>query len=295
MNRGSAILLILFGATLMSFVGLLLRLIEAADAFQILTYRSIALAAAVAVFACVRRKVGFGEFLSSIDRWSVLVGCFLCIAFSFYIYSLLNTSIASGLLILSSAPVFAAFLGWGILGEKPTATTWIALVMAIGGVGIMVFDGLESGRMLGNLFALVSAFCFAAMLVTIRGIGREEPLGGTFLGGVFACLLNAALVVYLGSGFAVSEWDFGLSLFMGAFTIGLGIACVTLAAGFLPPSEVSVLVLLESVLGPLWVWMFLGETASAYVLAGGAIVLAAVVLQAFGGRRAGRVPNPDQA
>lgn len=281
MTRATAILLVLSGASLMSFVGLILRLIETADAFQILTYRSLALAAVVLVFACLRRRVSPARFFSSIDRWSVFVGLLLGFAFSFYVYALLNTSIASALFLLSSSPIFAAILGWLFLREKPTFATYVALALAVLGVGVMVFDGFEQGGTLGNMFALFSAFCFACMLVTVRGLGREEPLGGTFLGGIFATVMNAALVIVLSSGFAISSWDLGLSLFMGAFTIGLGIALVTLAAGYLPPSEVSVLVLLESVFGPLWVWVFLGETATIYVLTGGAIVLTAVVIQTF--------------
>jgi len=286
MSRAAAISLVLVGASLMSFVGLILRLMESADAFQILVYRSMALALLVAIFACVRRKVGISQFLASIDRWSVFIGLLLGFAFSFYVYALLNTSIASALFLLSSSPIFAAILGWVVLRERPSKITWVALVLAIAGVAIMVADGFETGGTAGNLYALFSAFCFATMLVTIRYLGREEPLGGTFLGGIFAMVMNAAIVVYLGSGFAISGWDLGLSLFMGAFTIGLGIVFVTLAASHLPPSEVSVLVLLESVLGPIWVWLFLNETTTAYVLAGGAIVLAAVVLQTVGGRKA---------
>lgn len=285
LSRTGAIALVLFGATLMSFVGLILRMIESADAFQILVYRSFSLALIVLVFACVRRRVSPLEFLRSIDRWSVFVGALLGLAFSFYVYALLNTSIASALFLLSSSPIFAAILAWVVLNERPGNMTYIALLLAIAGVGVMVFDGFDTGGTTGNLFALFSSLCFAGMLVTIRRLRREEPLGGTFLGGVFAMLLNVVLVLAFGSGFAISHWDLGLSLFMGAFTIGLGIACVTLAAGHLPSSEVSILVLLESVLGPVWVWLFVGEAASIQVLIGGAIVLLAVVLQTIGSRK----------
>lgn len=212
------------------------------------------------------------------------MGTLMGFAFSFYVYALLNTSIASALFLLSSSPIFAAVLAWVVMGEVPSRVTWLALILAIAGVAIMVADGIETGGTIGNLFALFSAFCFASMLVVIRWLGREDPLDGTFLGGVFATLMNAGLIVAMGSGFAISAWDFGLSLFMGAFTIGLGIAFVTWAAGNLPSSEVSVLVLLESVLGPLWVWLFLGETATSSVLMGGAIVLSAVILQTVGSR-----------
>lgn len=284
MARTNAILIVLFGATLMSFVGLILRFMEAADGFQVLVYRSIALAAMVALFACLRRRVGVFEFLGSIDKWSVFIGLLLGTSFSFYIYALLNTSIASALFLLSSAPVFAALLAWIVLGEKPRKVTLFALGLAMFGIGIMVIDGFETGGTSGNLYALVAAFTFACMLVTIRYLGREEPLGGTFLGGVFACLMNVAVITAMGSTLAISTWDIGLSLFMGAFTIGIGIACITVAASYLPPSEVSILVLMESVLGPIWVWAFLGETTTVNVVVGGVIVFSAVVLQAIWGR-----------
>ena len=288
MSQTRAILLVLSGAVLMSFVGLILRSMEAADGFQILFYRSMALAAAVAVVACLRRGVMPLRFLRSIDRWDVLMGVFMAFAFSFYVYAILNTTVASALFILSSAPIFAAVMGWVFASEKPELATWIAIIMAIVGVGLMVQDGMESGGMVGNIFALISAFSFASMLVLVRWLKRDDALGGTFLGGVFATLLNGALVLSLGSTLIISAWDLGLSLFMGAFTIGIGMALVTWAASYLPASEVSILVLLESVLGPVWVWLFLNETTTVQVVTGGAIVLVAVLIQAMARRRKSR-------
>ncbi|MDJ0613542.1 MAG: DMT family transporter [Rhizobiaceae bacterium] len=285
MSRGIAVALVLVGATLMSFVGLVLRHIEQADGFQIMAYRSLSLALIVLLFACWRRKQGFTDFLTTIDRKDCLVGLFLGAAFTCYVFALINTNIASALFILACAPIFAAILAWILLGEVPEKLAILAIVLAIFGVTIMVRDGIGSGSSFGNMFAVVSAFCFAVMLVLIRKFDRD-PLGGTFMAGVFSSAGNAIIAVLIGSGLAISMWDLGLSLFMGAFTIGLGIACVTVAASFLPPSEVSILVLLESVLGPVWVWLFLGETTTANVLIGGAVVLGAVVLQTLGGTNA---------
>jgi len=268
----------------MGMVGLILRLMESADGFQILVYRSFALSAMVMLVACLRRKVGALKFLKSFDKWDVIVGLLLGLAFSFYVYALLNTNIASALFVLSSAPIFAAILAWVFIGEKPSKITYVALFLAVIGVGLMVKDGLDTGGILGNIYALISALCFAAMLVIIRYTGKEDALGGTFLGGVFACGLNAIVAIGIGSGLAISGWDLGLSLIMGACTIGLGIALVTWAASYLPASEVSILVLIESVTGPIWVWLFLGEGTTISTLIGGAIVLSAVVLQTLGGQ-----------
>lgn len=288
MSRSVAISLVLTGGVLMGMVGLILRLMESADGFQILFYRSFALAAMVMLVACLRRKISVRKFLTSFDRWDVCVGFLLGFAFSFYVYALLNTNIASALFILSSAPVFAAILAWIFIGEKPGIVTYTALALAVVGVGLMVKDGFDTGGILGNIYALVSAFCFASMLVVIRYTRKEDALGGTFLGGIFASGLNAVVAIGIGSGLAISSWDLGLSLLMGAFTIGLGIALVTWAASYLPASEVSILVLIESVTGPIWVWLFLGEGTTIATLIGGAIVLGAVVLQTVGGSTQGR-------
>ena len=283
MTRKRAVVFVLTGATLMSFVGLILRHIEFADGFQIMAYRSIALSALVLGFACWQRGVTFSEFIGSIDAKDWLVGAVLGLAFTFYVFALINTNIASALFILACAPVFASFLAFAMLGEVPGSETIFAIVFAILGVGLMVWDGIGNGNTSGNLLAVGSSFCFAFMLVLIRKFKRD-PLGGTFMAGILSSLGNAVFAITIGGGLLISYWDLSLSLFMGAFTIGLGIACVTLAANYLPPSEVSVLVLLESVLGPIWVFLFLAETTSLNVLIGGFIVLAAVLLQTLFGR-----------
>ena len=284
MTRGSAVALVLVGAALMSFVGLVLRHIESADGFQIMAYRSLSLSVIVLLFACWMRKQAAIDFLKQIDLRDCIVGMFLGVAFTCYVFALINTNIASALFILACAPVFAAVLAWAMLAEMPSKLSVFAIALAIIGVTIMVWDGIGNGSTFGNMFAVVSAFCFAVMLVLIRKFGRD-PLGGTFMAGVFSSIGNAIIAGVFGAGLVIGTWDLGLSLFMGAFTIGLGIACVTVAANSLPPSEVSILVLLESVLGPVWVWLFLNETTTANVLIGGAIVLGAVVLQTLGGVR----------
>ena len=131
----------------------------------------------------------------------------------------------------------------------------------------------------GNVLAIGSALCFALMLVLARGSGKSDLLGGNFLGAVLAMVAMAGLAV-AGSdgGLSVSSRDLILLLAMGAFTIGLGIAFVAWAAPNLPSAEVSLLILLESVLSPLWVWVFLGEQMSFYEITGGLILLTSVAI-----------------
>lgn len=286
MQKRNASLLILTGGTCMSFVGLVLRLIEQADGFQILFYRSISLALMVALVACLKRRVSPWAFLASLDRHDLAMGTALALAFTTYIFAMLATTVASTLFILTAAPFLAALIGWAWIGERPKMATWLAMAAAALGVGLMIGDGITTGRTIGNLTALFSALMFALMLVLARRSGKSDVLGGTFLGGAIACLLALASLLVIGTGIEAPARDIALALFMGAFTIGFGIALVTWGTPFVPAAEVSLLVLIESVLGPVWVWVFLGEAMSGAEMLGGGIVLAAVAAVAvLGGRQ----------
>ena len=126
--------------------------------------------------------------------------------------------------------------------------------------------------------ALLSAIFFALMLVSARKSGKQDVLGGTFLGGAFCILIGAFAIMFTGIGFVLMSRDLIIILIMGAFGIGLGIAFVTWGTSYVPAAEVSLLVLIECVLGPIWPWVFLGESMSTTEVIGGLTILISVVL-----------------
>ena len=153
--------------------------------------------------------------------------------------------------------------------------------IALIGVFIMIGDGLMLSKTFGNILAILSAIFFALGLVQARKSEKQDVLGGTFLGAFFSCLLAFIISLILNNGFNVNVHDIVLSVFMGFFTIGLGIALVTWATPYLPAAEISLLVLLESILGPIWVWYFLNEIITIAEIIGGLTVLSAVVLMIY--------------
>ena len=281
MSKSKASLLILFGGTCMSFVGLLMRLIDSADGFQILAYRSVGISLVVLLVACLKRKVSPTVFLRALDANDLKMGTALAIAFSFYVFAMLYTSVASTLLILTTVPFFTALLAWFFLGETPARLTWACMIASVLGVGLMVSDGVELGRSLGNLFALISGVCFAIMLVFARHSKQPDPLGGTFLAGIISVVMGLGFSATLGNGVILTPHDFAIILFMGAFTIGLGIALVTWGTSVVLAAEASLLLLIESLLGPVWVWVFLSEAMTTVEIFGGALVLLSVATLAF--------------
>ena len=278
MSPKYATILILSGALCMSFAALFVKLIQNADGFQILFYRGFPQCMMVMIVACFIRRISLVEFFKSIDKTDLILGFTMCIAFSFYIFALLNTSVASALFILSISPVFAALLSWRIIGEIPTKTTWIAILFAMVGVTVMVGADLTRGQLIGNLFAMISAFSFALMLVFARKSKKSDVVTGNFLGAGFAILMAIILAYSYGDGLIVSTQDMLLSFALGAFTIGIGIAFVAWAAPYLPAANVGVLVLIESVLAPVWVWLFLDMPMKYQEILGGLIILCAVLI-----------------
>lgn len=280
MTKRNATFTILLGGFFMSFVGLMMKMIIDASGFQILFFRSMSLSLVVIIFACIITKSDPKTFMKRLDKFDLLMGIFLSLAFATYVFSMLYTSVASTLFILGITPFLAAIIAWYYLKEKPKLIVWITMIVATTGVFLMVSDGMVFGKTFGNILAFFSALLFAMTLVVARYSKKENVLGGTFLGGAFACLIGLIASLLLNHGLLISSYDLSLSLFMGAFTIGLGITLVTTGTPFVPAAEVSLLVLIESVLGPIWVWIFLSEAMTTFELVGGILIFAALIILA---------------
>ena len=265
----------------MSFVGLYMRLLSQADGFQILFFRSLSLCLIVLMVCCLRRKVTPLMFLKSIDKNDFLIGSSLSLAFVCYVFAMLYTTVASTLLILSATPFIAAIIGWLWINERPRSITWIAMAFAMVGIYFMVRSGYQLGNTFGNLLALLSGFWFALMLVMARHVRKNDILGGTFVGGAICIFIGAILALIFGTGLKVTTQDLLIILGMGAFGIGIGITLVTWGASHVPAAEVSILVLIESVLGPVWPWLFLNEAMTLSEILGGTLVLGSVVVFAI--------------
>ena len=284
------VLFVFAAGVLWSTVGLGIRMIEDAVVWQILFYRSISMS----LFLYVVIRVRSGESpivqIHRIGFPSVIAGLSLVAAYSGGIYSIQNTSVANAMLLFATAPFMAAVLGWIILGERVRVATWVAIAFAIGGIAIMVADKSGSVVLKGSLAALGSAFGFAVFTVALRWGRTGEMLPSVFLSGLFAAVITFGICQFSGLSVMLSLQDSAISMGMGVFQVGAGLILYTLGSRSLPAAELALLSLAEVLLGPLWVWLFLGETASFNTLIGGAVLLVAIAGNAASGKR--RKPPP---
>ncbi len=287
-------LLFVFSAgVLWSTVGLGIRMIEDAVVWQILLYRSISMS--LFLYLVIRVRSGESPFVQ-IRRTgfpAVVAGLALVAAYSGGIYAIQNTSVANAMLLFATAPFMAAVLGWLILRERVRVATWIAIAIALCGIAIMVSDKSGEVAIFGSLAALGSAFGFAVFTVALRWGRTGEMLPSVFLSGIFTFVITLGICQLLGLSLALSVRDGSVAMGMGVFQVGAGLILYTLGSRSLPAAELALLSLAEVLLGPIWVWLFLNETASTNTLIGGAVLLIAIVGNAVSGKR--RKPPPITA
>jgi drug/metabolite transporter (DMT)-like permease len=228
-----------------------------------------------AYVAIAERGAVVGAF-RAIGRAGLLLAALMAVSSGSFIAALNYTSVANVLFLQALAPVLAAVLGT-LVGEPVARRTWIAMAVAIAGVSLMV-GGPHHPSIAGFSLSLLMSVTFAATIVITRH-RREVSMAP-------ATCLSQLLVLLAAAPFAdpggIGAQDFALLVGLGVGQIGLGLIFLTIGARLIPAAEVALITLLEIVLGPIWVWIALSEQPAAATLVGGAIVLAAVVIEARG-------------
>ena len=280
-RHATGVILVLAAGVMLSIAGITLRHIESASGWQILFYRSLTFCIVIALWLTLRYRARVGRAFVAVGRPGLVVALSLGLGSTCYVFALLLTTVANALFLISAAPFMAAVLGWIVLRERVRPATWLTMTVALVGIAIMVFHGVQSGRLLGNLVALGTPISFAIMLVALRRAGHRDMLPAICLAGV----VGAALGFAMSDTLVLSRHDLALCLFLGVFQYAGGFILITLGARYLPAAEVALISLAEVVLAPVWVWIGVGEVPAALTLVGGGIVLAAVVAQALTGMR----------
>ena len=285
----SGILLIMAAGGFFSLGGILVRLIEAAGPWQILLVRSLTLSMTLIIVLLFRHRGALLGELRAIGLDGVVGALCLGTAFTGFIFALLHTSVANTVFMLSASPLLTALLAWLLLGERVRRGTWIAMAFTVAGVAVMVAGGIGAGALYGNLAALAAAMGFAGFAVTLRRKRRTDTLTLVCLAGIFTAMAAALL----SDGFAYSAYDIGLCAIMGVVQMAVGMVLLTHGSRHVPAAELTLLSLTEVVLGPIWVWLWIGETPRIWTLIGGAVVILALVGHALSGMR--RKPPPPGA
>lgn len=279
-DRGQ--LAVALAAVVWSTAGVLQRQLTIDIATQV-AGRALFAAVAVALYVAIAERGRVVVACRSVGRAGIAFAACLAVASGAFLVALNHASVAQVLFIQAIAPVLAALLGRRVLDEPVTIRTTVAMAVALLGVGVMI-GGPGGGSALGDGLSVLMAAAFAVSIVIARHRRDVSMAPATGLAQLMLLVIAAPIALAGAGPDPIGGANVLWLVLFGAGQIGLGLILLTIGARLIPAAQVALISLLEVVLGPLWVWLADGERPSTATVIGGAIVVAAVVVQARGGR-----------
>jgi len=280
MDRSSHIkgLLITFTAVvILSPDALLVRLIHC-DVWTLLFWRCLLTGSMQALFLAVIYRRQFLQSFRNIGRIGLISAGIVTTGSFFFVNALRHTAAANALIILAATPLFSSLLSWLFLRDKIARRTWIAITICFGGI-LLIFSGsLRSGLLFGDLLALGATLMWASNLVVLRKGKAVNMVPANLLGN----LMVVPITLLAGAQpLSVSPTDMTYLIVLGGIVLPVSFTLITMGPRYLPAPEVSLILLTETILGPIWVWLALNEVPQATTLVAGALIISTLALHTF--------------
>ena len=273
-------LLVFLGAVCLSFGGIIVKSFEGANLWQILFWRQFFFSIIVALYLLFTYKKNFFKSFYDSGIPGFLGGLILAIGFAAYVFSMYTTTVANTNFLITTQTIFLAVFGYFFLKEKINLITFISIILGMSGVLIILGSSLSiqsAEQFLGNIVAFIMPISFAVLVVIIRKYPNVDMVPAQFTAGIAAGIIG----FFIAREISISTHDLFLALMAGFFQIGFGFILITVGSQTTPAAVVGVLMLTESVFGPLWAWMFIKEIPPTAVLIGGAIIIFSILFQSF--------------
>lgn len=261
------------GVIILSFDALLIRLIDS-HGYDILFWRGILMSATVA-FAF---KFAYPNQALFRKDWRFIRSTLLfAISSICFVLAINLTTVANALVIISVQPLIAALLSWVFLKEKSPLITWIAIILAMLGIGWVLSASWNGPNLHGDLLALICGIALASKFVNDRA-EKQHSMIPTLIG---SGVLMAAFGWYNTESVMLEGAQWGWTILLCLIVAPVAFILITLGPKSIPAAEVGMLMLLETVIGPLWVWLFLQDSPNTAALQGGGVVIATLIVHAF--------------
>lgn len=273
-RRLRGIALTAFGVLILTPDGLLTSLV-AADVRTALFWRGLFMGLALSAFVLIRYRsragAAFGNLLSL--PYLIIASLFAVSGIGF-VFAIVTTSVANTLFIVACAPLFSVILARIFIGVRTQLRTIIVILVAMAGMAMIFAEGLGRGDLWGNLAAILTALSWAGMVVVLEHARMKDPAPALALGG----FMIAAISFLLAPTIAMVALDFAWIALLGFFVLPVSFFLIGLGPQYISAPEVSLIMLLEAVIGPAWAWFFIAQAPSPQTMLGGAIILATLAV-----------------
>ena len=270
-------ILLLFGGFCLSWGGFIVRSFQEANVWQILFLRSFFFIIALILFLSLTYKNKVFKVIKDSGIPGILGGFVMSFSFVAFIIAMNNTTVANVVFIISTQTMFLAIFGFFYLKEKVSLIGSSSIFLAMSGILIMVGDSISTGSLFGNLVALVIPINFAIYVMIIRKNSNLDMVPAMLYSGIFSLIYGAIL----SKSFEFTSHDLFMGFLLGVPQLALGFICITIGSRTTASATVGLLMLMETLCGPLWVWLFLSEIPPISVFIGGAVIVSAIILKSF--------------
>ena len=270
-------ILLLFGGFCLSWGGFIIRSFEEASIWQILFLRSFFFLLALIAFLFVTYKKNTFNIIKESGLPGLLGGFVLSFSFVAFVVAMSNTTVANVVFIISTQTMFLAIFGYFYLKEKVSLIGLISILLAMSGIIIMVGDSFSGGSLFGNIVALAIPINFAILVMIIRKNTKVDMVPAIFYSGIFSLIYG----FFLAESFEFTKHDLWMGFLLGVPQLAVSFICITIGSRTVESATVGILMLMETLCAPLWVWLFLNEIPPISVFIGGVVIILAIILKSF--------------
>jgi len=247
------------------------------DTWGLVFYRGIIPFFVVFFVMLIIYRLKFFKLLST----SGIHGFIYIITFSItniaFVVSIQNTNVANTLVMVATAPMISAILGSIFLKEPPDKKTLISILITFFAVIYIFFDSLRVGNFFGDILGFITAIGLAVGAVTIRSAKTKNLVPAAVVGK----LLVAIFASFFIQSYTLVDRDLLIVPIMCILCVAIPFVLVTIAPRFIPAAEVNLFFLLETIIGPIWVWLIIKEQPTIETLQGGVIIIITLAIHSF--------------
>jgi len=247
------------------------------DTWGMLFYRGAIPFVTVLLGLLMIYKTNFFKLLFSVGYPGIVYAVIFAITNITFIISIQNTNVANTLIMIAMAPMISAVLGAFFLKENPDKKTWITIFVTFLAAIYIFYDSIQLGNFFGDIFGLITATGLAIGAVVVRSAKDRNLVPSAAVGK----LLVAIFALFFVENFELVETDIYIVPLMCILCVAIPFVLVTIAPRFITAAEVNLFFLLETIIGPIWVWLVIKEQPSLETIQGGIIIIVAIAIHSY--------------
>ena len=275
-DKQKGIALSLFGVLIITPDSLFIRLINISS-WELLFYRGLIPFICLFIFLLFFYKKKFFDFLFITGLPGLFFAVLIALGNSTFVLSIQNTNVANTLIMIALTPFATAVLSSIFLKEHPSKRMWLTIIACFVIILFIFYDSYQSNRIIGDLFGILTAFFIGGSAVVVRYSKSIDFIPALFIAKLFTFLIPLLFIQSFQGLFIISSTQLYLIIIMGIFLV-IPLACMTIAPRYIPAHEVEIFFVLETIIGPIWVWFIINEQPTTKTIIGGVFIILIIMI-----------------